>query len=122
MKDYKYRSGLEERIAKDLHDQGIAFDYEERRVKYLLSEHRSYKPDFELPNGIIIEAKGRFKPEDRKKHLLIKEQHPDLDIRFVFSNPNAKLGKGAKSTCADWCDKYGFKYSKEKIPLEWLNE
>jgi len=71
MKDYKYRSGLEERIAKDLHDQGIAFDYEERRVKYLLSEHRSYKPDFELPNGIIIEAKGRFKPEDRKKHLLI---------------------------------------------------
>ena len=28
---------------------------------------------------------------DRKKHLLIKEQHPELDIRFVFSRAGNKL-------------------------------
>ena len=31
-----------------------------------------YTPDFVLPNGIIIEAKGIFEREDRQKHLLIK--------------------------------------------------
>ncbi len=122
MKDYNYRSGLERRIAKDLHDKGIAFEYEEQKIKYLLSETRSYLPDFILPNGIIIEAKGRFKPEDRKKHLLIKEQHPELDIRFVFSNPNDKIRKGSKTSYSDWCDKNGFRYAKGSIPKEWINE
>ena len=35
---------------------------------------RLYKPDFVLNNGIIIEAKGWFRPRDRVKHLLIKDQ------------------------------------------------
>lgn len=122
MNDYKYRSGLEEKIAKDLHSKGIAFDYEERRISYLLSENRSYKPDFELPNGIIVEAKGQFKPDDRKKHLLIKQQHPDLDIRFVFSNSSDKIRKGSKTSYADWCDKHGYLYSDKVIPEEWIDE
>lgn len=118
----KYRSGLEERVAKELEDQGVPFKYEELRINYLLSEGRKYTPDFQLPNGIIIETKGRFTAADRKKHLLIQKQHPDLDIRFVFSNPNSKLGKGAKSTYADWCDKHGFQYAKQSIPKEWIDE
>jgi hypothetical protein len=40
----------------------------------------------------------------------------------VFSNPQAKLSKGAKSTYAQWCDKHGFLYAKETIPLEWIKE
>jgi hypothetical protein len=122
MSDYSYRSGLEKRIAKDLEDQGIAFDYEERKVSYTIKEARKYTPDFELPNGIIIEAKGRFTVYDRKKHLLIQLQHPDLDIRFVFSNSNSKLYKGAKSTYADWCQKNGFLYADKQIPIDWINE
>ncbi len=79
-----------------------------------------YTPDFVLDNGVIIETKGRFVKNDRMKHRWIKTQHPELDIRFVFNNPNARLQKGAKSTYAQWCDKYGFLYSKEVIPDEWF--
>lgn len=85
------------------------------------TQHK-YTPDFVLPNGIIIEAKGIFEREDRQKHLLIKMQYPDLDIRFVFQNPKLKLYKGSKTTYADWADKNGFKYSTRQIPEAWFRE
>ena len=117
-----YRSGLEERTAKYLRSLKVKFTYEKMKIKWQDLRHRTYTPDFVLDNGIIIETKGRFIPSDRSKHLRIREQHPELDIRFVFSNPNARLYKGSKSTYASWCEKYGFKYAKEKIPVEWIKE
>ena len=59
---------------------------------------------------------------DRKKHLLIKEQHPELDIRFVFSSSKAKLSKGSKTTYALWCTKNGFKFADRLIPRAWLKD
>lgn len=115
-----YRSGLEDDISVDLKKRGVSFEYETLKIKWTLLENKTYTPDFILPNGIIIKSKGRFVAADRKKHLKVKEQHPDLDIRFVFSNSRAKLNKGAKSTYGDWCDKYGFTYADKRIPDEWL--
>lgn len=116
-----WRSGLEERVAKELTEAGVGYEYESVKVKYDVHETRTYTPDFILKKGyIIVETKGRFTTADRKKHLLIKEQHPKLDIRFVFQNSRAKLYKGAKSTYADWCDKHGFLYADKSIPEEWL--
>ena len=115
-----YRSGLEDDIAKDLKDRGVEFEYEKLKVQWQLLENKTYTPDFKLPNGIIIESKGRFVQADRKKHLMIQDQHPFLDIRFVFSNPRSKLYKGAKSTYGDWCNKHGFLYADKRIPDEWL--
>ena len=63
-----------------------------------------------------------FTAADRRKHLAIKKQHPKLDIRFVFENSRRKLRKGAKSTYAEWCIKYGFKYYDSIIPEDWLKE
>ena len=117
-----YRSGLEDKVSKQLQESGVPFEYETLKVQYEVNEIRRYTPDFILPNGIIIETKGRFVAADRKKHLLIQQQHSHLDIRFVFSNSRAKLNKGAKSTYADWCQKHGFLYSDKLIPEEWLNE
>lgn len=117
-----YRSGLERSVAKELADLGVAFGYEDQKVEYKVSEVRKYTPDFTLPNGVIIETKGRFTTYDRKKHLLIQRQNPFLDIRFVFSNPNSKLYKGSKSTYASWCEKNGFMYAKKSIPKEWIDE
>jgi len=79
-------------------------------------------PDFKLPNGIIVETKGRFVLADRKKHKLIKEQHPELDIRFVFSNSNTKISKKSKTTYGAWCEKLGILYADKTIPEEWLKE
>ena len=118
-----YRSGLEEQTAKDLKKRKVPFSYEERKIKWLDSKMRTYTPDFELPNGVIVETKGRFVAADRRKHLEIKKQFGDLyDIRFVFTNSRAKLYKGAKSSYADWCNKHGFLYADKTIPEEWLNE
>jgi hypothetical protein len=122
MRSGKFRSGLEHRIAKDLKKRGVKFEYEERKIAYTkpVTNH-TYLLDFELP-GFIIEAKGFFTTADRKKHRLIKEQHPDLDIRFVFSDSRKKIYKGAKTSYGDWCDKYGFLYCDKEVPEEWLKD
>lgn len=118
----RFRSGLEKRTAAWLSLRKVKFKYEETRIPYAVSETRHYTPDFQLPNGIYVETKGRFLPSDRKKHLLVKKQYPELDIRFVFSNPKAKIRKGSKTSYADWCDKHGFLYAQEYIPVEWVKE
>lgn len=119
-----YRSGLEEDIGKQLAGYGISAEYEPFAIRYTQPEiNRKYTPDYILPNGIVIETKGRFTPEDRKKHLWIRDQYgPSLDLRFVFNNPRGKLRKGAKTTYADWCEKNGFLYAGSEIPEVWLNE
>jgi hypothetical protein len=115
-----YRSGLEENVATQLKKLGVTAEYETTKIKYRVEEDRSYTPDFKLPNGIIIETKGRFVAADRKKHLLIKKQHPELDIRFVFSNSKTKLSKSSKTTYGAWCAKHGYLYADKEVPLEWL--
>jgi len=118
-----YRSGLEDKIAEQLKSLSVPVRYEELKISYSVPESlHTYTPDFELPNGIIIESKGRFVATDRKKHLLIKQQQPTLDIRFVFSNSKAKINKGSKTSYADWCDKFGYQYSDKLIPEGWINE
>ena len=118
-----YRSGLEDRISDQLKSLSVPVKYEEFKIKYLVPESlHTYTPDFELPNGIIIESKGRFVAADRKKHLLVQQQHPKLDIRFVFSNSKAKISKGSKTSYADWCIKHGFLYADKLIPEEWISE
>lgn len=120
---YGYRSGLEMQIDAWLKQRGIDGQYEQNVIHYIKPQTKhKYTPDFTLPNGIIIESKGRFTSDDRKKHLYIQKQYPGLDIRFVFTNPKAKLYKGAKSTYADWCTKNGFLFAKKEIPEEWLDE
>ena len=123
-----YRSGLEETISRQIADAGLPVVYEPKddKVSYTWPERQStYLPDFKLPKQggfFFFETKGRWTVDDRQKHLLIKEQHPDLDIRFVFSNQNAPLYKGSPNRYCDWCDKHGFVYANKTIPPEWLQE
>lgn len=118
-----YRSGLEESVDSLLKQSGIDGQYEQHKVLYTVPiSYHEYTPDFRLPNGIFVETKGRFVLEDRKKHVLIKQQHPELDIRFVFQNSKNKIRKGSPTTYADWCKKHGFLYADKTIPQEWLNE
>lgn len=117
-----FRSGLEVKVAKQLEELGIPYEYETMKIAWHDPRVKTYRPDYVLPNGIIIETKGRFTLEDRNKHIFIKAQHPELDIRFVFTNPRSKLRKGAKSSYADWCEKHGFLYAAKLIPKEWIEE
>lgn len=118
-----YRSGLEERIAQELLEAGVGFTYEDQVIHYVKPQKVArYTPDFVLDNGIIVETKGRFLTADRQKHLLVKTQHPELDIRFVFSRSKERISKKSKTTYADWCEKHGFRYADVSIPESWLKE
>lgn len=110
-------------MSEQLTKAGIEFEYESSKIDYIkpVTKHK-YTPDFILPNKIIIETKGRFVTADRKKHLLIKEQHPELDIRFVFSNSKTKISKQSKTTYAAWCETNGFQYADKLVPVAWLKE
>ena len=117
-----YRSGLEHEAATFLETRQKIVSYEKLKIEWEDLKYRTYTPDFELDNGIIIETKGLFSAGDRRKHLEIQRQHPKLDIRFVFSNARSKLYKGAKSRYCDWCDQKGFKWAHRVIPEGWLIE
>ncbi len=119
-----FRSGLEETVAGDLRRRGVPFEFEKLKLEYIYpAKSHKYTPDFVLlDNGIIVETKGRFLPADRQKHLLVKQQHPERDIRFVFQRSKSPIAKGSKTTYAMWCEKFGFKYADKLIPQSWIEE
>jgi hypothetical protein len=122
-----YRSGLEERIAQELLEQGVDFSYEDLVIKYIKPERQArYTPDFQIVTQsgkqIIVETKGRFLTPDRQKMILVKHQFPSLDIRFVFNRSKDRIGKKSKTTYGMWCDKHGFPYADVSIPEDWLKE
>lgn len=119
---YGFKSGLEEKIAAQLKKEGINPNYEKLKLPFLEHRNRTYTPDFPITNNLIIETKGRFVTADRMKMKIIKEQYPNLDIRFIFTNSKTRISKTSKTTYGMWCDKYGFKYADKTIPQEWLDE
>jgi hypothetical protein len=119
----KFRSDLEAKVAYNIETQGSLYEYESLKIKYTIpTQVHTYLVDFLLPNGIIIEAKGLFETDDRKKHLLIKEQHPELDIRFVFSSLRTKIYPKSPTTVGEWCTKHGFLCAEKAVPSSWLSE
>lgn len=121
----KFRSGFEEQAYKLLKIKKVGFEYEPKdgKITYIQPEtNHTYLPDFILRNGIYIETKGHLTLADRKKHLLLKEQHPDKDIRIIFQAPHNKIIKGSKTTYAKWCDKHGIKWGTLQYLHMWSME
>ena len=119
-----FRSKFEYIVNKQLMESDIRFDYEGKNNKIYFIEPakvRYYLADFLLENGIVVEAKGYFSSEDRKKHLLIKSQWPSLDIRILFMNSKTKLSKKSKTTYGMWCDKKGIQYADKVVPQSWID-
>lgn len=117
-----YRSNFEKEVAEKLEEDGIKFEFEPAsgRIKYT-TKVKTYTPDFILPNGIIVETKGRLTVHDRTKHKLIKEQHPELDIRFVFQYDNP-IFKGSKTRYSHWAADHGFISAIRYVPKAWGRE
>lgn len=111
-----FRSGFEQFLAGLLDDAKVGFEYETMSLPWV--ENHKYKPDFILENGVIIEAKGRFTGKDRSKHLAVRKQHPDLDIRFIFQADNT-LTRASTTRYSEWCEKHKFLYAFNEVPEEW---
>lgn len=125
-KKIKVRSKLETKIADVLNLTDQFWSYEDTKVDYIVPESsHTYLVDFTLSNGILLEGKGYLSDyRERNKYVLLKQQHPEIDLRFVFDNPN-KLCGGMKSTHAEWAEKYNFPYCSIKdveTIKEWVNE
>lgn len=99
-----YRNPYEARCARDL---GAGWEYEPIKLRYTLDY--LYVPDFvDHVNKRIVEAKGRFPASDRRKMLAVKAAHPDYAYEIWFSNPEAPINKGSKTTNKAWAEKHGF--------------
>lgn len=112
-KKTKTRNPFEQKLEKQLAKAKVNFSYETEKIPYTLVGN--YIPDFiiETVHGkIYIEAKGYFRREAKAKMAAVKKQRPELDIRFVFYKYNKVYER--------WAIKYGFPYSFETIPAEWL--
>ena len=113
----KYKSKFEADFAATLNKKKIVFTYETLEIDYEIT--CCYKPDFILDN-FIVETKGYFSKEDRRKHLIIKKARPELDIRFCFQNSKTKLSKAKIAiSYAKFCTRHGFQYCDKTIPDDW---
>jgi hypothetical protein len=111
----------EARVAEDLSREGVQFAYEQHTLSYRDDKVHKYRPDFRLPNGVLVEVKGRFTATDRRKLLLVKQQNPAADIRLVFDRPHAPITKGSLTTYAGWCERNGFLWWAKTVPSHWCS-
>lgn len=118
-----FRSGFERRIWDLAIEHGWALEYEPKDGILYYNQPRQYIPDFRLPSGVLVEAKGYFRPADRAKLLRVRACNPKADIRLVFQRPHNRLTKSPNSmTYAQWADKHGFEWAEGNIPEEWFRE
>lgn len=126
MSERKRRSKLELKFEEILIENKAEYEYETTIIPYTIpqSSHK-YTVDWTIPNGVLIETKGYLSDhQERHKYVLLKQQYPSLDLRFVFDNPN-KLCGGTKYTHAKWADKYNFLWCgirDEETIKKWINE
>lgn len=133
-----YRSGFEKRLAASLNGRGISFRYEPFSLPYTkparfnkklrelhgLPEdfqhwtYHSYTPDFELPSGVLVEAKGKFTAAMRTIVLNVIRCNPEIDLRMCFQRDN-RLHSGSKTTYSEWCKRNNIDYAIGTIPTEW---
>lgn len=120
-KDHHFRSKFEASLygmAKACKKK-LDFEPKDAIINYTIAFR--YQPDFRLPNGILVEAKGQLDVWDRRKMIAVKKQRPELDIRFVFQNARCRLSRGGK-TYGEWATSAGFPWAEGSIPIEWWTE
>lgn len=115
-----FRSKFEAGVAASLTKRGLSFHYEGQALPYKIEA--VYTPDFILPSGVIVETKGHFPPEDRRKMLAVKAQYPQLDIRLCFQNADVKLSRAPRAlTYWQWAERHGFLWCEGHIPTTWFS-
>ena len=120
-KDNHFRSKFEASLFGIAIGLKKKLDFEPKDAIIPYSIHYRYQPDFRLPNGILVEAKGQLDVNDRRKMVAVKAARPDLDIRFVFQNARTKLSRYGK-TYGEWATSKGFPFAEGSIPIDWWSE
>ena len=130
---FKGKSKFEIRLGKELTKMKVKFSYESEKWEYKIKpynatcsacgsdevyETRIYTPDFFLPSGVVVEAKGNFTPKMRTKIKAVIKSNPNKDLRIVFMQDNF-LTTNRKKRYSGWCKQQGIKCAIGSIPEEW---
>lgn len=79
-----FKSTWEAKVAKYLDDRGIRWNYEEQ--EFVLNERQSYRPDFFIYANDsfvkLIEVKGYFREENKKKFQKFKNKYPHIQVEL----------------------------------------
>lgn len=90
---------------------GKKWDYEKDIIPYVVPESKhKYLPDFTIKENFFVECKGYLDADTRKKHLLLKEQHPDKRIIMLFMNCTGKIHPKSTTTYGEWATKNGIEW------------
>jgi Phage endonuclease I len=131
-----YRSGAEEKLAETLTESGVGFTYESLTLEYEKPVRKgkckecngkkvvkvaTYKPDFVLDNGRVIEYKGRLTAADRSKLIAVRNSNPTVKIHLLFGSDN-KLQKNGTKRYSEWATEHGFDYAIGSPPRRWLSK
>jgi hypothetical protein len=116
----KLESSIRELLGKD-------WKYEEEKLDYI--QRKKYIPDFHK-GKFIIEAKGYFRPEDRRKMLDVINYNIENYFLMILSHPDKTISKRSKTTYGEWCTKNKvnwvsldyFKREHKKICLSFLTK
>lgn len=121
-----FRSKLEERGAAQIEAHGLDHNYETKVLPFVVPSRKArYTPDFPIGSKpIYLEFKGRFRTAaERQKMILVRDQTPGVDIRFVFQNANLPIYKNSPTSHSKWAEDHGFMWcDKGVIPEHWLKE
>ena len=134
----RFRSKFEARVAANMDRNGIGWKYEPTTFRILLpatrghicadcrskqiSRETTYTPDFQLENGIYVEAKGKFDARSRKAILAFAWRYPLSPLRLVFQRDNWMTPR-RKQRYSDWAKANGFVFAiGESVPVAWIKE
>lgn len=120
----KCRSRYERDIVQHAIDLELPYEYEPITLGYQSSivkgactacgaagravvQRRTYTPDLVLPNGIVVEIKGKFDASKRNLMRQLVRCNPDVDIRFIFMRDNRFGAAKNRKRYSDWARALG---------------
>jgi len=117
----KFRSKFEKKIYENRGEHELQYEPATPFISYVTTAR--YIPDFDLGNGVLVEAKGYFDSKARGKMSRVRKQNPTLDIRFLFQRANNRITKSPNSMMYwQWAEKHRFPWAEgEKIPEKWYD-
>ena len=98
--NHALRSSWEANIARLLRTKHIPYEYE--REMFDLGEELCYTQDFFLPNSVIVEVKGYWGSESRKKVMLLQKNHPELTVLPLDSDMYYTIQSKYSGQIAGW--------------------
>ena len=80
--------------------KGIKWEYEKQ--SFALRENILYLPDFFLDDGSIIEVKGTWDIDSRKKVAAFHKEHPEINLLLIDTDMYNTLNKRYNSIVPKW--------------------